>query len=64
MKNYVSLAIAEQTGIYLVNRKKYLIPPLNSEERQRLADYFADDVRATVEMFPEIDISFWSDFID
>jgi hypothetical protein len=47
-----------------VNRQEYLIPPLNSEERQRLTAYFADDVRATVEMFPEIDLSLWSDFAD
>jgi hypothetical protein len=47
-----------------VNRQEYIIQSLKSEERQRLAAYFADDVRATVEMFPEIDISLWSDFID
>jgi hypothetical protein len=45
-----------------VNRKKYLVESLKPEERQHLATYFADDVRATVEMFPEIDLSLWSDF--
>ena len=40
-----------------VNRQKYVIPPLTAEERKRLSAYFVDDVRATVEMFPEIDLS-------
>jgi hypothetical protein len=45
-----------------VNRQEYVIKPWNSEQRQRLAAYFADDVRTTLEMFPEIDLSLWSDF--
>jgi hypothetical protein len=47
-----------------VNRKQYVVQSLTPEERQHLAAYFVDDVRTTVEMFPEIDISLWSDFAD
>jgi hypothetical protein len=45
-----------------INQKEYLVSPLSSEERQRLANYFAEDVKVTIEMFPEIDLSLWSDF--
>ena len=45
-----------------VNKLNYLISPFKHKERKRLAEYFSDDVRATVELFPEIDISLWSDF--
>ena len=45
-----------------INRKKYIIPRLNPEERQFLVDYFAEDVHLTIKMFPEIDISLWKDF--
>ena len=46
-----------------INRKDYIIPKLTPEERRRLIDYFADDVHRTIKMFPEIDLSLWSDFI-
>ena len=45
-----------------VNKKNYLVLPFTPQERQRLAEYFADDVLNTVKLFPEIDISLWSDF--
>ena len=46
----------------LVHKRKYVIPPLKPKERQHLAEYFTDDVRSTVKMFPEIDITLWEDF--
>jgi len=45
-----------------INKKNYLVPKLNPEERRCLVDYFAEDVRLTIEMFPEIDLSLWKDF--
>ena len=47
-----------------INRKNYLAPKLNPEERRCLVDYFAEDVRLTIEMFPEIELSLWEDFIN
>ena len=45
-----------------VNKKPYLIPPLNENARKRLAEYFFDDVMAFLQLFPEIDLSLWKDF--
>lgn len=45
-----------------VNRKDYIVPDLKPGERLRLAEYFADDVRVTLQMFPEIDVALWKDF--
>jgi hypothetical protein len=45
-----------------INQKKYIIEQLTAEERSNLAAYFVDDVKASVELFPEIDLSLWSDF--
>jgi hypothetical protein len=46
----------------IVNKKEYVVSTLKPEERQRLTEYFKEDVRATIQMFTEIDISFWTDF--
>lgn len=45
-----------------VNKKDYRVPKLERAERTRLVDYFAEDVRLTTEMIPEIDLSLWPDF--
>ena len=43
----------------MVNKKPYLVPPLTSAARARLADYFRNDVAAFWKLFPEIDLSLW-----
>lgn len=45
-----------------VNVRSYQVPQLLPEERQRLADYFREDVTAFARQFPEIDLSLWTDF--
>jgi len=45
-----------------VNKKNYLVQRLDAGERQRLRDYFMEDVCLAVEMFPDIDISLWEEF--
>ncbi len=45
-----------------VNKKPYLIPKLNPEERAHLSEYFYADVMFFVKNFPEIDLSLWKDF--
>ncbi|MEM9006735.1 MAG: sulfotransferase domain-containing protein [Cyanobacteria bacterium P01_F01_bin.86] len=45
-----------------VNSRVNSTRSLTSHERQRLADYFADDVYEMIKIFPEIDISLWPDF--
>jgi hypothetical protein len=46
-----------------VNQKPYLLSKLTDDERGRLTEYFAEDVQAFVKLFPEIDLSLWSDFV-
>ncbi len=45
-----------------VNVLPYLIPYYTPEERAHLAAYFSDDIRQTVELCPEIDLTLWADF--
>ena len=45
-----------------VNPRNNSIRSLETHERRRLAEYFADDVYEMVKIFPEIDLSLWSDF--
>ena len=45
-----------------VNVRPYTVPKLTPNERLVLADYFAEDVCAFANLFPEIDLSLWPDF--
>ncbi len=45
-----------------VNRKSYVVDRLDEPQRRQMADYFRDDVLATTQLAPEIDLSWWSDF--
>ena len=45
-----------------INKRPYVVPPLNETERKRLAEYFSDDVFEIVNLFPEIELKLWSDF--
>ena len=45
-----------------VNEKPYAAPDIEPHDRAVLVDYFSDDVRSLVEIFPEIDLSLWPDF--
>ena len=47
-----------------VNQKKYIVAKLNYDEQERLAGYFINDVTKVKELFPEIDLSLWSDFVN
>lgn len=47
-----------------INQKTYFLSSFTSEERHRMAAYFTFDVRRISEIFPEIDLSLWPDFID
>jgi len=47
-----------------INRKDHLVPKMTPEERFRLAEYFAEEVSNIKEMFPEIELSLWDDFIE
>jgi hypothetical protein len=48
-----------------VNESTYILPDLDSAERARVAEYFAPDVQAFADRFPEaIDLSLWPDFAD
>jgi hypothetical protein len=46
-----------------VNAKRYVIDKPKSEERQRLAQWFAEDVALTKELVPDLDLSLWRDFV-
>lgn len=45
-----------------VNQKPYLLPKPKNDERGRLTEYFAEDVRRFGRLFPEIDLALWPDF--
>ena len=45
-----------------INTRPYTVPELTPNERLILADYFAQDVLAVADLFPEIDLSLWPDF--
>lgn len=47
-----------------VNKRPYIIPQLEAQEREILADYFSEEVFGLVELFPEINLSHWPDFKD
>ena len=47
-----------------VHRVDYVVSSFDEAQRRRLADYFRDDVEATVSLFPEIDLSLWAEFAD
>ncbi|MEG3439830.1 sulfotransferase domain-containing protein [Pannus brasiliensis CCIBt3594] len=42
-----------------VNKMNYSIAPFTVEERRRVADFFAEEMRSTRDLFPEIDLSLW-----
>lgn len=46
-----------------INKKDYIVPELIPEERLRLVEYFAEEVHNIIEMFPEIELSLWEDFM-
>jgi hypothetical protein len=45
-----------------VNVRDYILPPLTSQERIYLKNFFWEDVKAFNHLFPEIDLSLWKDF--
>jgi hypothetical protein len=51
-----------------INKQSYIIDTLTNEERQEerqyLAEYFRNDVKVVKQMFPELDFTFWSDFVE
>ena len=47
-----------------INVKPFTVPWFQPHERAILTDYFSDDVRSLVALFPEIDLSLWPDFED
>ncbi len=47
-----------------VNVQPYIVPRPGPDERVLLADHFYDDVHAFAELFPEIDLTLWPDFLD
>jgi hypothetical protein len=46
-----------------INQRGYVVDALTIQERLNLTSYFSDDVKASIELFPEIDLSLWSDFL-
>jgi len=55
--SYIPESIKQKIGM-----SSYVIPKFNHEERTLLADYFSEDVKLFVDLFPEIDLSLWKDF--
>ena len=45
-----------------VNSLPHRVAPLQPDERARLVDFFAADVAELATLFPEIDLSLWTDF--
>jgi hypothetical protein len=45
-----------------VNVSAYILPKFDPKERALLADYFSEDIKSFVKLFPEIDLSLWPDF--
>lgn len=54
--------VPEDGASRVVNRQDYVLPRFSKEERGRLAEYFRDDVRDTLELFPELEAAYWPDF--
>jgi hypothetical protein len=51
-----------KTTKHRVNSQVYSISKPIGKERQRLAEFFTDDVHAVAEIFPQIDLALWPDF--
>lgn len=54
--------VPEGGASLVVNKKDYVLPKFEKEERLRLVEYFRDDVTETMDLFPELEIAYWPDF--
>lgn len=45
-----------------INKVDYRVPRISSQHRQRIAEFYWEDVQSTASLFPEIDLSLWTDF--
>jgi hypothetical protein len=42
-----------------VNKTTYSLPSLTADPRERLTEFFREEMYTTAELFPEIDLSLW-----
>jgi sulfotransferase family protein len=45
-----------------INVQPAVLPPLREEQRKEIAEFFSDDVRKLIDLFPNFDLSLWPDF--
>jgi sulfotransferase family protein len=45
-----------------VNVQPYRIEPFRTDQRAQVAEFFMDDVRSLIRLFPDFDLSLWPDF--